>query len=80
LYGYETWSHTVRKEHRLRVFENGLLRKLFGTEREKVAGGCRRLHNEEFYSLYALVNIVRVITDQGGGYVHACMHERNFGW
>jgi hypothetical protein len=52
LYGYETWSLTLREEHRLREFENG---KMFGPKREKVAGDWRRLHNEELHNL--LTNI-----------------------
>jgi len=46
LYGYETWSVTSREEHRLRVFENRVLRKVYGPNREKVTGNWRRLHNE----------------------------------
>jgi hypothetical protein len=47
----ETWSPTVREEHRLRVFENRLLRRIFGPDREIVAGGFRRLHNEVLHNL-----------------------------
>jgi hypothetical protein len=57
----ETWSLELREEHRLRVFENGVLRKIFGTKREEVAGCWRRLHNEELHNLYTSLNIVRVI-------------------
>jgi hypothetical protein len=46
LYGCETWSVILREEHRLRVLENRVLRKIFGPKREKVTGGWRRLHNE----------------------------------
>jgi len=46
LYGCETWSVILREEHRLRVLENRVLRKIFGPERDKVTGGWRRLHNE----------------------------------
>jgi hypothetical protein len=42
LYGCGTWSHTLREEHSLRVFENRVLRRIFGPKREEVAGGCRR--------------------------------------
>jgi hypothetical protein len=48
-------------EHRLRVFENRVLRRVFGPKREEVAGGWRRLHNKELHNLYALPNIIRVI-------------------
>jgi hypothetical protein len=44
LYGYETWPLTLREEHRLRVFENRVLRRIFGPEREEVTGGWRKLH------------------------------------
>jgi hypothetical protein len=47
LYGCETWFLTLRGAHRLRVFENRALREIFGHKREGVAGGWRRLHNEE---------------------------------
>jgi hypothetical protein len=53
LYGCETWSLTLRKEHRLRVSVNRVLRRIFGSKREEVAGGWRRLHNEELHNLYA---------------------------
>jgi hypothetical protein len=47
LYGFETWSLTLRKEHRLRVFENRVLRRIFGPKRDEETGGWRKLHNEE---------------------------------
>jgi hypothetical protein len=49
LYGCETWSLTLREERRLRVFENSVLRKMFGPKRDEVTGDLRRLHNEELY-------------------------------
>jgi hypothetical protein len=52
LYGCETWSVTLREEHRLRVFENSVLRGIFGSQRDGVTGERRRLHNEELYDLY----------------------------
>jgi hypothetical protein len=50
LYGYETWSVTLREEHRLRVFENRVLRRIFGPKREEVVGDWGRLHNEELHN------------------------------
>jgi hypothetical protein len=61
LYGCETWSLTLRKEHRLRVFENRVLRRIFGPKRDEVTGGWRKLHNEELHGLYSSPSIVRVI-------------------
>jgi hypothetical protein len=61
LYGCETWSLTLREEHRLRVFENRGLRRIFGPKRDGVTGKWRRLHNEERNDLYCSRNIIRVI-------------------
>jgi hypothetical protein len=51
LYGGEIWSLTLREKHRLRVFENRVLRRPFGPKREEVRGDWRRLHNEKLYDL-----------------------------
>jgi hypothetical protein len=61
LYGCETLSLTLREEHRFKAFENGVLMRIFGHKREEVAGGWRRLHNEELHNLYASPNFIRVI-------------------
>jgi hypothetical protein len=61
LCGCETWSVTLREEHRLRVFENRVLRRIFGPKRDEVTGEWRRLHNEELNDLYSSPNIFRVI-------------------
>jgi len=61
LYGCETWSLTLREERRLRVFENRVLRRVFGFKRDEVTGECRKLRNEELNDLYCSPNIVRVI-------------------
>jgi hypothetical protein len=61
LYGCETWSLTVREEHKLRVFENRVLRRIFGPKRDGVTGGWRKLHNEEFHNLYSSSSIIRII-------------------
>ena len=60
LYGCETWSLTLREACRLRVFENRILRRIFGPKRNDDAE-WRRLHNEELHSLYRSPNTVRVI-------------------
>jgi hypothetical protein len=60
LYGCETWSLTLREERKLRVFENRVLRRIFGLKRE-VMGDWRKMHNEELHNLYFLPNIIRMI-------------------
>ena len=60
-YGCETWSLTLREERRLRVFENRVLRRVFGPKRDEVTGERIKLHNEELNDLYSLPNIVRVV-------------------
>jgi len=57
----DTWSLTRREERKLRVFENRVLRRIFGPRRDEVTGEWRRLHNEELNDLYCSPNIVRVI-------------------
>jgi hypothetical protein len=61
LYGCETWSLTVREELILRVFENRVLRRIFGPKRDVVKGGWRKLHNEELHNLYSSPSIIRII-------------------
>jgi hypothetical protein len=76
LYGYETWSLTLREEHRLRIFENRVLRKIFGPKKEEDRS-WRKLHNDELHNLYSSSNIVRVIKSRRirwAGHV-ACMRE-----
>ena len=60
LYGCETWLLTLREECRLRVFENRVLRRVFGPKRDEVTGEWRKLHNEELRDLYSLPKIVQV--------------------
>ena len=77
LYGCETWSLTLREERRLRVFENRVLRSVFGPKRDEVTGEWRKLHNEELSDLYSLPNFVRVVKSRRmrwAGHV-ACMGE-----
>jgi hypothetical protein len=60
LYGCESWSLTLREESRLRVFENKVLRRIFGPKKDEVTRKWRRLHNKELLALYSR-NIIRVI-------------------
>jgi hypothetical protein len=65
LYGFETWSLTLRKEHVRKVFENRVLRRIFGQRMaEIIGGGWRKLHNEELHNLCSLSNIIRVIKSE----------------
>jgi hypothetical protein len=67
LYGYETWSLTLREEHRLRVFEKRVLRRIFGPKRDEGTGGWTKLHNEELHNLYSSPSIIRMIKSRGIG-------------
>jgi hypothetical protein len=55
----------LRQEHRLRVFENGVLRRIFGLKRDEVTGDWRKLHNEELHNLYSSPNIIRIMRWEG---------------
>jgi hypothetical protein len=61
LYGCETWSLILREEHRVRVFENRVLRKIFGPKRDELTGEWRKLHNVELHDLYSSPSIIRLI-------------------
>jgi hypothetical protein len=80
LYGCETWSLTLREEQRLRVFENRVLRKIFGPKRDEVIGEWRKLHNEELQNLYSFPDNIRQITSRRmrwAGHVARMGEERN---
>jgi hypothetical protein len=80
LYGSETWSLTVREEHKLRVFENRVLWRIFGPKRDGVTGGWRKLHNEELHNLYSSLNIIRIIKSRRmrwAGHVARMGEKRN---
>jgi hypothetical protein len=68
LYGCETWSLTLREEQRLRVFENRMLRSIFGPKRDEATGEWRRLHNKELNDLYPSPYIIRVIKSRRKGW------------
>jgi hypothetical protein len=69
LYGCETWSDILRKEHILKDVENRVLRRIFGLKREEVAGGWTKLYREEFHNVYTLPHIIRVIKSNGIGWM-----------
>ena len=83
LYGCDAWSLTLREERKLRVFENMVLRSIFGPRRDEVMGEWRRLHNEELNDLYSSPNIVRVIKSRRmrwAGHVVHMGEERGVYW
>jgi hypothetical protein len=80
LYGCETWSLTLREEQRLRVFENKILRRIYGPKRDEVTGEWRKLHNEELHILYSSPNIIRQIKSRRmrwAGHVARVGEKRN---
>jgi hypothetical protein len=66
-YGCETWPLTLREEHRLRVFENRVLRRISGPKRDEVTGEWKKLHKEEFHDLYSSPSIIRIIKSRRMG-------------
>jgi hypothetical protein len=59
LYGCETLSLTLREEHRLRVYENRVLRRIFGPKKDEMTGGWRKPHNEELYSSPIIIRVIK---------------------
>jgi hypothetical protein len=80
LYGCETWSLILRQEYKLRVFENRVLRRVFGPKRNEVTGGWRKLHNEELHNLYSSPSLMRIIKSRRmrwAGHVARMGEKRN---
>jgi hypothetical protein len=79
LYGCETLSLTLREVHRLRVFENRVLRRIFGPKRDEVTTGWRKGHNEEFHNLYSSPKITGIIKSRRMEWARhlACMGRRD---
>jgi hypothetical protein len=78
LYGCETWSLTLREGHRLRVFENRVLR-MFRPKRDEVTGGWRKLHNEELHNLHTSPSVIRMMKSRRMSWIEhvAGMEKRN---
>jgi hypothetical protein len=80
LYGCEDWSLTLREEHRLRVFENRVLRRIFGPKRGEVKEVWRKVHNEELRDLYSSSSIIRIMKSRRmkwAGHVTRMGEKRN---
>jgi hypothetical protein len=78
LYGRETWSLTLRVEQRLRVFENRVLRRIFGAKRDEVTADWRKLHNEELHNLYSSpIRITKSRRMRWAGHVERMGEKRN---
>jgi hypothetical protein len=80
LYGCETWSLTVREEHELWVFENRVLRRIFGPKRNGVTRGRRKLHKEELHNSYSSPSKIRIIKSRRmrwAGHVARMGEKRN---
>jgi hypothetical protein len=80
LYACETWSLTIREEHKLRVFEHRVLRRIFGPKRDGVTGEWGKLHNEELHNLYSSPSIIRIIKStkmRWAGHVARMGEKRN---
>jgi hypothetical protein len=76
LNGCETWSLTLRVKHKLGVFENRVLRRIFGPKRDEVTGDWRGLHNEELHNLYSSPSIITMIKSRRAG--HAARIEKRY--
>ena len=78
LYGSKTWSLLLREKRRLRVFENRVLRRNFGLNKDEIRGEWIKLRNEELYDLYSSQNTIRVTNSRRMGWVGhvACMEDR----
>jgi hypothetical protein len=79
----QTWYLTLREEHRLRVFENRVLKRIFGLKRDEVTGGWRKLNNEELHNLYSTPSIIIMIKSsrmRWSEHVARIVKKRNAYW
>jgi hypothetical protein len=74
LYGCETWSLTLREEHKLRVFETRVQRRIFGPKRDEIMGQWRKLHSGKLHNLYSSPDIIRQIKLRRMGWVGHVVH------
>jgi hypothetical protein len=80
LYGRETWSLILREEHRISVFGNMVMRRIFRTKRDEVTGGWRKVHNEELHNLYSSPSVIRMFKSRRmrwAGNVARMLEKRN---
>jgi hypothetical protein len=80
LYGPETWSLSLREEQRLKVFENRVIRTIFGPRRDEERGEWRNLHNEEIHDLYSSPSIIRIMKTRRmrwAGHLERMVEKRN---
>jgi hypothetical protein len=80
LYGCETWPLAVREEHKLKVLENRVLRRIFGPKKDGVTGGWRKLYGEELHNLYSSPRIIRIVKSRRmrwAGHVAQMGEKRN---
>jgi hypothetical protein len=75
LYGCESWFLILREEHRQKVFENRVLRRVFGSKRDEVTGGWRKLH--DLYSSLSIIRIIRSSRMRWAGHVARMRERRN---
>jgi hypothetical protein len=78
LYGYGTWSLTLREEYRLRMFKNRALRRIFGLKKDEETGEWRQLHTEGLHSLYLSQNVIRKIKSRGTSRVRSLAEAEDF--
>jgi hypothetical protein len=80
VYGCETWSLPLKEEHRLRMFENRVLRRIFGPKRDEITRGWRKLHTVELHNMYPSPNVIIIMKSRRirwAGHVIRMVDKRN---